>query len=276
MPSNKISIPTTNEEWAGVISTVQDDLGETTTTTHLARPTSVAGHIDHTQLSLSTTESLIDTLCVEALEFGFATVCVRLPWVARCKQNLEGKEPKVGIACVVGFHEGTYSTDEKVEEARKAVDLGATELDMVLNYPLLKEGKYTAVFDDISAVRRATVNNPSRVLLKVILETSQLSHEQIIAGCVISSLAGADYVKTSTGFNGPGATVENVRLMRQVVDLMGDGCKVKASGGVKTAEKCVEMLMAGADRIGTSSGAKIAREVLGKAVEGEGSGEGSY
>ena len=126
---------------------------------------------------------------------------------------------------------------------------------MVLNYPRLKEKQYSQVFHDIVSVRRAA---PHPTILKVILETSQLSHDEIIAGCKISQAACADFVKTSTGFNGRGATLGNVRLMKSVV---GDTMKVKASGGIKSAGDCIKMLQAGAERIGTSSGIAIVEEV---------------
>ena len=177
------------------------------------------------------------------------------------------------IACVIGFHEGTQDLAEKAtydsclrllvefrntkqlaSEAKNAIEAGATELDMVMNYPLLKQAQYVAVHADITAVRTAA---PHPTILKVILETSQLSTHEIIAGCKISQAAGADFVKTSTGFNGKGATQENVRLMKSVV---GDGVKVKASGGVKTVEDCIGMMETGAERIGTSSGVGIMRE----------------
>lgn len=146
-------------------------------------------------------------------------------------------------------------------EAKLAVEGGALELDMVLNYPFLQCGAYGSVFDDIEAVRNAA---PSPVLLKCILETSQLNREQIVAGCVIAAAAGVDFVKTSTGFKGSGATVEDVALMYSVVQ--GKGVQVKASGGVRNLRDCLEMIDAGADRIGASAGVKImdekTREVL--------------
>jgi deoxyribose-phosphate aldolase len=174
-------------------------------------------------------------------------------------QNLR-ETPEVGVACVVGFHEGTYPTQEKVDEAQGAVNQGASELDMVINYPLLRQGLYTDVFGDVLAVRKVA---PSAVQLKVILETSQLTRDEIIAASIISCMAGADYVKTSTGFNGPGATVENVSLIRATVELLGTGCKVKASGGVRGVENCIAMLKAGANRIGASAGVKIVKELAG-------------
>ena len=139
-------------------------------------------------------------------------------------------------------------------EASEAIAAGASELDMVLNYKLLEDKDYSAVMADIEAVRNAA---PSPMILKVILETSQLSTTEIIAACIIAQAAKADFVKTSTGFNGTGASVENVRLMKNVVR---DSMKVKASGGVKTARDCIRMMEAGAERIGTSSGVSIVNE----------------
>ncbi|KAL1851885.1 hypothetical protein Plec18170_006188 [Paecilomyces lecythidis] len=269
---NTMSIPTTNEEWATIITSIRDSLPKTFTNRPAPAPSSIPGAIDHTLLGLSATESEIDTLCAEAKEYKFASVCVRVNHVRRAVENLKDT-PEVCVAAVVGFHEGTYRTAEKVDEALEAVNQGASELDMVLNYPLLKEGKFVDVYEDILAVRKAA---PSPVKLKVILETSQLDRDQIVAGSVISCLSGADFVKTSTGFNGPGATVENVSLMRATVDALGKGCKVKASGGVRTAEDCVRMLQAGADRIGASAGVKIAKQLAGDAsVEGS-SAVGGY
>ena len=142
-------------------------------------------------------------------------------------------------------------------EARDAVAAGAFEIDMVLNYDLLKRGEFSSVYTDLAAVRQAA---PRPTALKVILETSQLSHSDIIAGCKIAEMAQFDFVKTSTGFKGGGATEEHVQLMRKVV---GDKLKVKASGGIKTVKDCVVMMEAGADRIGTSNGVWIMEEAKG-------------
>lgn len=262
--ATELEIPQSDVEWAAFISTIKDDLPESHTVYHTPLPHAIAHTIDHTQLSPSATANDIDNLCNEAREHKFATVCVRLPFVSRAARNLAEVKQEVGIACVVGFHEGTHPTAEKTAEAIQAVHDGATELDMVLNWPLLKQGKYVDVYKDILAVRHAAPAPQTK--LKVILETSQLSRDEIIAGSAISDMAGADFVKTSTGFNGAGATIENVRLMREVVNLLGNGCKVKASGGVRTAEDAVEMLKAGADRIGASAGVKIVRELTGNAL----------
>ena len=139
-------------------------------------------------------------------------------------------------------------------EASSAVDAGASELDMVLNWVQLKTQNYERVYMEIAAVRNIA---PHPVVLKVILETSQLSQSEIVAGCKIAQAARADFVKTSTGFNGPGASLENVRLIKAIV---GDDVKVKASGGVKTVNDCVAMMEAGAERIGTSNGVRIMNE----------------
>ena len=185
------------------------------------------------------------------------------------------RNSNIGVACVVGFHEGTQSTSAKVKyavtyplistgsltvcirEAREAVAMRATELDMVIHWPLLKSERYSEVYSDVAAVRSTA---PHPILLKVILETSHLSRHEVIAGCEIAKAAQADFVKTSTGFNGSGATVENVSLMKCLV--APSGMRVKASGGVKTVNECVAMMEAGADRIGTSSGVWIINEAL--------------
>jgi deoxyribose-phosphate aldolase len=271
MALTKWDLPTSDTDWVTFVSTLKQQFPEQDTAFYrLPAPSHVANTIDHTQLALTATTAQIDALCAEAREHHFATICVRVNHVAQVVEALKGSG--VGIACVVGFHEGTYRTAEKVDEAQRAVQFGATELDMVINYSLLKEGKYSAVFHDVLAVRRAA---PAPILLKVILETSQLSRDEIIAGSIISSFADADYVKTSTGFNGTGATVENVKLMKQAVDILGKGTKVKASGGVRSAEDAIAMLQAGADRIGASAGVKIVNDLAGGKVQQQGDAGGS-
>ncbi|PGH09565.1 deoxyribose-phosphate aldolase [Blastomyces parvus] len=277
-------VPTTDSEWSTLISQTLNGLPQINITNYPPPTdplTSIPKTIDHTQLALTATEAQIDTLCAEAIKYNFATVCVREAYVSRAVARL--KDTGIGVACVIGFHEGTYSTAEKVSETKKAINDGASELDMVINYPLLKEGKYTDVYADVLAVRKAATHSSEdvgnkfggKVGLKVILETSQLSREQIVAGCVISCIAGADFVKTSTGFNGPGASVENVALMRAVCEALGKGVKVKASGGVRTLGDCVQMIRAGAERIGASAGVKIVQELMGKEGSATG-GDGGY
>ncbi|PLN83236.1 deoxyribose-phosphate aldolase [Aspergillus taichungensis] len=249
--------------WAELITGLKASLPDKLPVYPAPAPSAINRTVDHTQLALTATEQQIDELCAEALEHKFATVCVRLNHVERAVQKLRA-DPDVTVACVVGFHEGMYETAEKEQEAREAVRLGAAELDMVLKYPLLKEGRFLEVYQDIVGVRNAA---PLPTTLKVILETSQLTRDEIIAGSAIASIAGADFIKTSTGFNGPGASADNVALMRAVAELVGKGSRVKASGGVRSLEAGIQMAQAGAERIGTSSGVKIMQEARGGASQ---------
>ncbi|KAL2054183.1 hypothetical protein ABVK25_005722 [Lepraria finkii] len=244
----------TDEEWLDHINQAEKDLPNTPVIFKVpdVGTEAFAKTIDHTLLKLDATKEQIDAICEEATRFDFKSVCVRLKWVDRVVHSLRGSS--VDIACVVGFHEGTQDSAEKAADAKTAVDAGATELDMVMNYELLKQKKYSEVYTDVAAVRDVA---PYPIILKVILETSQLSPREIVAGCKIAEAAKADFVKTSTGFNGKGATQENVRLMKSVV---GDNMKVKASGGVKTVNDCIAMMEAGAERIGASSGVGIMEE----------------
>ncbi|KAL3471322.1 hypothetical protein BJX99DRAFT_237868 [Aspergillus californicus] len=267
-----MSIPQDNTGWESLISLIKGSLSDVSTEQQASITPPINRTIDHTQLALATTEAQIDELCAQASKYQFATVCVRLNHVKQAVQRLSDA-PNVGVACVIGFHEGMYETSEKEDEAQKAIEHGATELDMVLKYPLLKNKQYMDVYEDILGVRKAA---PSPVRLKVILETSQLTRDEIIAGSMISCLAGADFIKTSTGFNGAGATVENVALMYETAKVVGKGTKVKASGGVRSATDCIKMLKAGAERIGASSGVKIVQEVEGGEVRELGASEGSY
>lgn len=244
--------PANDGEWAAQINQMKEWLPDKPVSQGTI-PLSVHRTIDHTLLKLPIELSQIDTLCAEAREYDFATVCVRLEHVARAAENLKDT-PGTEVACVVGFPEGTHDTAEKVREATEAVANGASELDMVINYPLIQEGKYTAVWEDIVAVRKAA---PRPIRLKTIIETGQLSEDEQIAAAIVCCLAGADFVKTSTGFSGGGASVQSVTQMRIVADLCGRDCKVKASGGLRTAEDCIRMLKAGAERIGTSAGVHI-------------------
>lgn len=244
----------THSEWRTMIDAAERDLPNNFPEhkAPILGSTDFAKCIDHTLLKLEATKEQIDELCQGARRHDFQSVCVRLNWVERAVQQLSGSN--IAVACVVGFPEGTYSMSEKVKEASNAVAAGALELDMVINYPLLKQQKYSQVYTDIAALRNVA---PHPVVLKVILETSKLSQFDIIAGCKVAEAANADFVKTSTGFGGQGATVENVRLMKNVI---GPHMKVKASGGVKTVNECVAMMEAGAERIGTSNGVWIMKE----------------
>src|SRR5215210_9241380 len=215
-----------------------------------------ASLIDHTLLKPEASESDIRKLCEEAVQFGFASVCVNPGWVKKAAEFLKGSG--VPVCTVIGFPLGATLSDVKAYEARRAIFNGAREVDMVINIGALKSGDDCAVEDDIRAVANAAHENG--VLLKVIIETALLTNEEKVRACLASKNAGADFVKTSTGFAKGGATVEDVALMRQVV---GAALGVKASGGVKGIEDARAMFEAGATRIGASVGVKIAQEASG-------------
>ena len=215
-----------------------------------------ASLVDHTLLKPEATENDIKKLCNEAIEFGFASVCVNPGWVKKAAEFLRGSS--VPVCTVIGFPLGATLSDVKAYEARRAIFNGATEVDMVINIGALKSGDDCTVEDDIRAVAQAAHENG--VLLKVIIETALLTDDEKVRACLASKNAGADFVKTSTGFAKGGATVEDVALMRRVV---GADLGVKASGGVKGIEDARAMFEAGATRIGASVGVKIAQEASG-------------
>jgi len=215
-----------------------------------------ASIIDHTLLKPEATESEIKKLCQEAIEYGFASVCVNPVWVRKAVEFLEGS--KIPVGTVIGFPLGATLPDVKAYETRRVIFDGAREVDMVINIGALKSGDYCAVEEDIKAVVR--VAHEHKVLCKVILETALLTDEEKVTACLAAKNAGADFVKTSTGFSKGGATVHDVALMRRVV---GYELGVKASGGVRSLEDAKEMVKAGATRIGASAGVKIAQEAEG-------------
>ncbi|WP_428266979.1 deoxyribose-phosphate aldolase [Haliangium sp.] len=210
--------------------------------------TDLAGMIDHTLLKPETTRADIVALCDEARQHRFASVCVNTTWVPVVRALLGGSDVKV--CAVVGFPLGAMTPTAKAYEAREAVRQGAQEIDMVINIGALKSRDYETVFEDICRVVKAAA--PADV--KVILECSALSDDEKIIACSLSKLAGAAFVKTSTGFGKGGATVDDVRLMRRVV---GPRMGVKASGGVRTTEQAKQMAAAGATRIGASASVAI-------------------
>jgi deoxyribose-phosphate aldolase len=216
-------------------------------------PADLGKLIDHTLLKPEATRDEVVKLCDEARKYRFASVCVNTTWVPLCKSLLSGTD--VMVCAVVGFPLGAMTPNAKAYEAREAVRQGAREIDMVINIGALKSRDYETVFEDICKVVKGSA--PAGV--KVILETSSLTQEEKIIAISLSKLAGAAFVKTSTGFAKGGATVEDVALMRQ---LVGNELGVKASGGVRTAEDVVKMAQAGANRIGASASVAI---VTGKA-----------
>ncbi len=208
----------------------------------------IAKYIDHTVLAADATEKKIAQLCEDAAQWHFASVCVNSCWVPFCVDRLKGTG--VNVCTVVGFPLGAMSTAAKAFEAKHAVEEGAVEIDMVINVGWLKAGRDDLVEADIHAVKQACGGK----LLKVIIETCLLTDDEKIRACKLSVAAGADYVKTSTGFSTGGATVEDVALMRKTV---GPNLGVKASGGVRSYEAACAMIEAGATRLGTSSGIAI-------------------
>ncbi|WNS74349.1 deoxyribose-phosphate aldolase [Bacillus sp. DTU_2020_1000418_1_SI_GHA_SEK_038] len=209
----------------------------------------VAKMIDHTLLKADATKEQIVKLCTEAKEYNFASVCVNPGWVKLASELLSGTEVKV--CTVIGFPLGASTSETKSFETKNAIENGATEVDMVINIGALKGGDIELVERDIRAVVDAAKGS---ALTKVIIETCLLSEEEKIRACELSVKAGADFVKTSTGFSTGGATAEDIALMRKTV---GPNIGVKASGGVRSAEDAKKMIEAGATRIGASSGAAI-------------------
>lgn len=205
-------------------------------------------YIDHTILKPETTKAQILTLCEEAKQFNFASVCVNPTWVATCANELKGTDVKV--CTVIGFPLGATFKEVKAYETKLAIENGASEIDMVINVGAAKDQNWELVYEDIKAVVEAAKG----VLVKVIIETCLLTDEEKVKACEMAVKAGAHFVKTSTGFSTGGATAADVALMRQTV---GESVGVKASGGVRTAEDMKVMVEAGANRIGTSGGVSL-------------------
>ncbi|MCL7747263.1 deoxyribose-phosphate aldolase [Halalkalibacter alkaliphilus] len=211
---------------------------------------SIANLIDHTALKPDTTKAQIETLCREAKEYQFASVCVNPTWVKLAAELLIEAEP-VKVCTVIGFPLGASTPEVKAFETTNAIENGATEVDMVINIAALKDKNDELVERDIRAVVEAA---KGRALTKVIIETSLLTDEEKVRACELAVKAGTDYVKTSTGFSTGGATVEDIALMRKTV---GPDIGVKASGGVRDLAGAKAMVEAGATRIGASAGVSI-------------------
>lgn len=211
---------------------------------------SLSDFIDHTNLKATATPTDIEHLCNEAKTYGFYAVCVNGCHVPMVKKQLQGSPVK--IAAVVGFPLGAMSTKAKVFEAKECVGNGANEIDMVINIGWLKSKMYDAVRDEIKAIKTAIGDN----VLKVIIETCYLTHEEKEVACSLAVEAGADFVKTSTGFGTGGATFDDVKLMKRMV---GDKAQIKASGGVKDKETALKYIELGVSRIGTSSGPSLVK-----------------
>ncbi len=218
----------------------------------------IAGLIDHTLLKADATAAEVEALCKEAAEHRFATVCVNPAWVALAARQLRGTG--VGVCSVVGFPLGATTPDVKAYETRRAIVDGATEIDMVINVGALKSGDLRLVEQDIEGVAAAC--RACGATSKVIIEAALLTDDEKITACTLAKAAGADFVKTSTGFGPGGATVADVALMRRVV---GADMGVKAAGGVRDLEQMQAMVAAGATRVGASAGVRIVRESQGGA-----------
>ena len=208
-------------------------------------------YIDHTLLKADATKEQITKLCNEAKQYDFASVCVNTCYVPLCKELL--KDSDVKVCTVVGFPLGAMDSKSKAYEAKTAVLNGAEEVDMVINIGALKDKDYQYVTNDIKEIVEAS----KPAIVKVIIETCLLTDEEKIAACKCVLEAKAAFVKTSTGFSTNGATLEDVKLMKETVK---DNCKVKAAGGIRTYEDAIKMIEAGADRLGCSAGIKIMEE----------------
>jgi deoxyribose-phosphate aldolase len=209
----------------------------------------LAGYIDHTLLKPGSVTSQFEQLCDEAVKYKFKSVCVNSSWVPFVAKKLRGTGVK--ICSVIGFPLGEMDTRSKAFEARNAIGNGAEELDMVINVSALKSGNLKLVEEDIRAIKRVC---RSSTVLKVILETGLLTDEEKIIACEISRKVGADFVKTSTGFSGSGATIHDVALMRRIV---GSQMGVKASGGIRNFEQAVALIHAGASRLGCGASVEV-------------------
>lgn len=216
----------------------------------------LAKYIDHTLLKPEATQEQIKELVDEAKEYKFASVCVNPSWVSFCYNEL--KDTDVKVCTVIGFPLGATTSEAKAAETKQAIENGATEVDMVINIGALKSNQDEVVQKDIEAVVEAS---KGKALTKVIIETALLTEEEKIKACELAKTAGADFVKTSTGFSSGGATVEDIKLMRETV---GEEMGVKASGGVRNLEAMQEMIEAGATRIGASAGVSIIQGLEGK------------
>lgn len=207
-------------------------------------------YIDHTKLGANVSKKDIDKLIEEAIKYDFKSICVNPIWVKYANEKL--KDTDVLVCTVVGFPHGAHTPVVKVQETIDAITNGADEIDMVINVSALKEKGYDTILDEIEGIKIACEDR----VLKVIIETCYLTKEEIVKACELAVEAGADFVKTSTGFGSGGATLEDVKLMK---DTVKDNALVKASGGVRTYEDALKMIDAGAMRIGTSNGVSIVK-----------------
>ena len=216
----------------------------------------LARMIDHTLLKPFASASEISRLCIEAVEYGFASVCINPCYVSLAEKFLAGTS--MPVCTVIGFPLGAAATVVKAFEAKEAVRAGAREIDMVINIGSLKDFRHDEVYNDIRAVVKSVASVNSKAIVKVIIETCYLTEEEKVYACQLAKRAGAHFIKTSTGFGSGGASVEDIVLMRLTV---GKDIGIKASGGIKTAAQALAMIEAGATRIGASAGVSIISEM---------------
>ncbi|MCC6146649.1 MAG: deoxyribose-phosphate aldolase [Anaerolineaceae bacterium] len=243
-----VCVKTCFDQTGRVVSAGADRLSSTLGA--IPQDLNLAGMIDHTLLKPDATPDQIAQLCYEARKYAFASVCINPAWVPLCAELLKGTPVKV--CTVIGFPLGATAPEVKAFETTNAIDRGATEIDMVINIGALKARDLELAAKDIRGVVLAA--HARNILVKVIIETALLTDEEKVIACLLAKEAGADFVKTSTGFSGGGATVDDIALMRRVV---GPEMGVKASGGVRTYEDAESLIQAGATRIGASAGVKI-------------------
>ena len=222
----------------------------------------MAGYIDHTLLQAEATRQDVLRLCEEAVEYGFHTVCVSGRWVSLVADRLQGTPVKV--AGVVSLPLGADTTKIKAAQAKEAVYDGADEIDMVADLASIVEGDASYLLNQLMSVLKVCRTMRPPVLLKVIIESAALTHDQKLFACRVAQQAGVDFVKTSTGLHpAGGATVEDIQLMKEAAP----NCRIKAAGGIRTAQQAIAMLEAGAERIGTSAGVQIMHEMAGAGQE---------
>ncbi|CAZ82260.1 unnamed protein product [Tuber melanosporum] len=243
-----------NEDWKIAVKAKIDEVLANATAAEYPPPASLPATIDHTLLKPDATPAQINTLCDEAIKYGFKSCCVNGSYIPQVAERLQGTR---AIPCVVvGFPLGAMKPSAKAFEAQEAVRDGAKEVDMVLHIGHLKSQDYVCLHADVEAVVRAC----SPIPVKVILETVFLTDEEKIAASFVAAEAGAAFVKTCTGFAGGAASPGDVALMKRTVSYKDGAVRVKASAGVRTYEKCLEVIKAGADRVGTSSGVAIMKK----------------
>lgn len=250
-----VSVQTCPDRLKFIIECGADRVGLQTGGPHI--DSDIAKFIDHTILKPEATKDDVAKLCREAIEYGFAAVCINPTWVRYAAKRLRGSP--VAVATVAGFPLGATLADVKAYEARRSICDGAREIDMVINVGALKSGEDSVVRHDIESVVVAC--REGEAICKVILETALLTNDEKVKACTLAKEAGADFVKTSTGFGPGGATADDVALMRRVV---GREMGVKASGGIKDAMTAKRMIEAGATRIGASASVKIIKEEMGR------------